>query len=184
MGIDPSPDLLQASTPLLKRAADLLDRVSEVFADESRWCRGAYAKDAEGEPIEGPILEAVERSEVASRCVLGELLHQGLARGYRIELETTDTPDGQIAHDIPRAPAGWMVAALALDLAVRSSNEQHTRRADALRAKYPPRRPITPGQVVLRTTVFNDNHSYEDAIRCVALAAQMLRAELDRRAQE
>ena len=179
----PENDLLQASTPVLRRAADLLDGVCEVLADPSRWCTSAYARNAEGEPIEGTVLEAVESSEVASRCVFAELLHQGFARGYRLVLATTGDAEDQIANEVTRAPASWILAARALDRVAWSLNEECARRTDELLAKYPSRQPDSPGQRVLWLTTWNDTASYEEAITCVGLAVRLLRAELDRRAQ-
>lgn len=45
-------------------------------------------------------------------------------------------------------------------------------------------RPLRFGVLVLTSIVVNDRGSYEDAIWCVVLAAETLRAELDRRASE
>ena len=64
----------------------LLDEVVDVISDRSRWYEGAWAKDAQGERIEGPVLAAVESERTARRCVFGELVHQGLRRGYGLEL--------------------------------------------------------------------------------------------------
>ncbi len=174
----------EQAVPIVWRAITLLDACFDVLVKPERWCQGAWAKDAEGKPIAGTIVEAVESSQVASRCTSGELLHQGLARGYRIEIRSPRARGDQIASEVTRAPASWMVAALALMLVARSFDAQRALRADELRAKCPSPRPMPPGQVVLQLTVWNDTASYEDAITCVVLAAQMLRAELDRRAWE
>jgi len=172
-----------ASTPLLRRAVELLDGVFDALVVPARWCRGAYAKDAEGERIEGRILDAVEGREVASRCMLGELLHQGLARGYRIEVATESEPADQSAVEVRHAAASWWLAALACDRVAWGLNEEHARRNDELLARYPSPEPDPPGRIVLWLTSWNDTATHEEAITCVVLAAQMLRAELNRRAK-
>jgi hypothetical protein len=181
----PENGLLDASTPSIRRAVELLVGVFDALVDPAHWCRGALACDREGEPIDGPILEVVA-GVATSRCLLGELLHQGLTRGYEIEIASVDYLGGQVPIEITRAPASWMVGGSAVAFVERSLNPQRARRADKLRAKHSSLQPITPGQAVLRLAVWNDNSSggHDEVISCVALAVQMLRAELDRRAQE
>ena len=98
---------LNLSTPVIRQAIALLDDVFEEVSDRARWSRGAYAADAAGRTILGPIEEAVESERVAARCAFGSLLHHGLARGYRIEIEAA--PYGEQDAERSRAPRtpGW-----------------------------------------------------------------------------
>lgn len=107
--------------PIVRRAIALLDATFEALVDPARWCKDAYARDAEGEPIGGEIAQAVESDQVASRCMFGELLHQGLARGYRIEIATRPDHGEQAAIKLRRAPASWKLAAVALSIAALST---------------------------------------------------------------
>jgi hypothetical protein len=170
-------------TPVVRRAIALLDSTFEALATRERWCKGAFAKDAEGDPIEGRIVEAVESPEVASRCAFAELLHQGLASGFRIEIATMSDRWEQLAAEVTRAPASWMLAGEALALAAVAAIEErglgtvHLKLEQELRS-----RPLRVGQVVLTSIHINDRGTYEDAVWTVALATKLLRAELARRA--
>ena len=170
------------ATPVIRRAIALLDATFEALADPARWCKGAYARDAAGKPIGGSIVAAVESKRATSRCVFGELLHQGLQRGYRIEIATLPGWGEQTAAEVTRAPANWMLAGAALSLVALSTIEEETRQLGAAEPKAdskPPSGARRVGQFVLTSIGVNDRGNYEDAIWSVVLAAEVLRAELD-----
>ena len=179
----PGTPLLDKPTPVIWRAAALLDSSFEVLADPARWCRDAYATDAAGKPIRGKIVDAVEANEVASRCMFGELLHQGIARGYRIEIATKPGAAEQVAEEVTCAPASWQLAAVALAFAALSAAEDEAiEAAHFLDEREPPSSPMRVGEFVLASVFVNEHGTYEDAIWSLALAAEMLRVELDLRA--
>jgi hypothetical protein len=178
----PENGLLSASTPSIRQAVQLLDDVVDALVDPAHRCKDAWASNREGERIDGPILEVVA-GDAASRCMLGELLHQGLLRGFRIEIATAEHGVGQVSIEITRAPASLMVAARALDRVAWSLNEEHARRTDELLARYPSPEADQPGRVVLWLTSWNDTASHAEVLSCVTRAVEMLRAELDRRAK-
>jgi len=112
---------------LIAKAITLLDDTFAALVDSARWCKRTYAKDAEGDPIKGAIIEAVGSHDVSRPSVFSELLHQGLAHGYRIEIATGADPTDQIANEVRHAPASWMLAAVTLANAAISLNEEHER---------------------------------------------------------
>jgi hypothetical protein len=171
--------------PTVRRAIALLDATFDALVDPAHWCKDAYARDANGEPIGGEIAEAVASERVASRCMFGELIYQGLVRGYRIELATRPDHGEQAAFELSRAPASWKIAAIALSIAALSvySGEETTDEEPEAEQKAPVR-PLRLEVLVLAPVLLNDRGGYEPAISSVVLAAEMLRAELDRRAQE
>lgn len=171
------------STPVLRQAIGLLDDSLQGISTLERWCQGAWSKDVAGMPIFGSIVEAVESERVASRCAFAELVHQGLARGYRIEIAVLPDVD-QAATEVTRAPASWMLAASVLVLAALVIAAERKLYVDAQAGEErPPSRLASRGEFILLSIVVNDRGSYEDAISSLAFAAEMLRAELDRRAQ-
>ena len=172
--------------PVVWRAIALLDATYEALVDPTRWCKDAYARDAEGEPIGGEIAEAIESDQVASRCMFGELLHQGLARGYRIEIATSPDQGEQAAIELIRAPASFKLAAVALAIAALTTYAGDESAADVEpdAEQKPPLRPLRLEVFLLAPVLLNDRGDYASAIWSVTLAAEMLRAELDRRADE
>lgn len=177
---DTEDRLAISSTGTIRRAAALLDAVFAELVDPMRWCKDAYVCDAAGELIEGPLLAAIESPAASSRCLFSSLLHQGLARGFRIEIETAPD-DERSASEVTRAPASWMLAGLAV-----ASVAFETLRTHGLLGPGTGEEPgkLRLGEFIVGTTVVvNDGTSYEDVIWTVALAAELLRAELDRRAE-
>jgi hypothetical protein len=175
---------LVESTPVIRQAIGLLDDSLQGISARERWCQGAWAKDAAGTAIGGAIIEAIESEQVASRCAFAKLVHQGLARGFRIEI-SVEADVEQVATEVTRAPASWMLAATALVHAALVVATERQLCADEEEAEQSsPSRPLRRREFVLLSVVVNDLGSYEDAITCLALGSEMLRAELDRRAQE
>jgi hypothetical protein len=117
---------LTQSTPVIRRAVALLDDTFEALLKPERWCDDAWARDASGATIYGTILEAIESPQAESRCVFGELVHQGLRRGYRIEFLAR----GLHATELRCAPASFWLAAEALaEVAVEVLAEMSRRSA-------------------------------------------------------
>ena len=106
-------DGLNLSKPVIQRAIALLDDVFEEISDRARWSDRAFAADASGKPILGRVEDAVESERAVARCAFGSLLHQGLARGYRIEIAAVPYEEQNVT-EVTRAPDSWMVAAAAL----------------------------------------------------------------------
>jgi hypothetical protein len=174
---------LSETTPVLRRAVALLDDVSEALAEPDRWTCGAWARDAAGKPTSGSLLSEALPADAASRCLLGELLHQGFVRGYRIELRDGGLPPLALG----RAPASVWVAADALAHAsLWLLRERYLPEVAAeLEGADPPLRTIKRDErAVLFAIALNELGSYEDVIWALVLAAETLRAELDRRAEE
>jgi hypothetical protein len=171
---------LTQSTLVIRRAVALLDDTFDALLKPERWCDDAWARDAAGATIYGSVIEAIESPHTASRCLLGELTHQGLRRGYRIEF----LGRSQQPTELRCAPASFWLAAEALaEVAaeVLAENELPIRgvlpdfRLDAS---------LPHGRRVLIPIELNEECSYEPVISTVVLAAEGLRAELDRRGDE
>jgi hypothetical protein len=178
----PENERLFETTPVICRAVGLLGDVFDALAEPSRWAVGAWARDAAGERTRGSLIEALG-ADAASRCLLGELVHQGFARGYRIELGR----DGLVPLTLRRAPASFWVAADAL--AHSSLWVLRERYLPEFAAEFegadPPLRTIKRNErAVLFAIALNELGSYEDVVWALVLAAESLRAELDRRAEE
>jgi hypothetical protein len=173
-------------SPIVRRAIALLDATYEALVDPARWCKDAYARDAEGEPIGGEIVAAVQSERAASRCMFGQLVFQGLARGYRIEIATSPDKGEQAATELTRAPASWKLAAVALSIAALTTyaGEENAADDEPDAEQKPPMRPLRLEVFLLAPVLLNDRGDYASAIWSVALAAEMLRTELDRRAEE
>ncbi len=175
---------LNLSTPVIRQAIALLDDVFEEISVRARWSLGAYAAAASGKPISGPIAEAVESERAVARCAFGSLLHHGLARGYRIEIEAAPY-DEQDAREVTRAPDSWMVAAAALARVGLDMIDGGERLPDVFMPEYEPTEEWRSlSTLVLVSVVANDAGTWEDAVAMVALAAELLRGKLDRRADE
>lgn len=178
--MDEDTALSGESTTVIRRALGVLYDVFDELAEPSRWCQDAYARDAAGRPIEGELLAAIESPAAASRCLFSSLVHQGLARGYAIEV-ATEPGEEQCATEVTRAPRSWVLAATALSrMALERLVEQQLlhdeRKTESSEIKR-------LGQLIVAATVIlNDDGSYEDAIWVVVLAAGLLEDELDRRA--
>jgi hypothetical protein len=168
-----------ASKPVIERATALLDASFEALVVPARWCQGAWARDAAGQPIGGSIEEAVESELAAARCLFGELLHQALARGDRIEFRS----DSQVAVGLKQAPPSFWLAADAL--AHTSLYVLHERQLDRVGAAEPQfAGHVTRPERVLASVALNEEEGgYRDVVWALVLAAETLRAELDRRAE-
>jgi len=169
-GHEPMPSVfddvrLGASTPVIRRAVALLDATFEALVDPERWCDEAWARDAAGATISGTILEAIESPQAASRCLLGELVHQGLRRRYRIGFIAS----GLNAVELCRAPASFWLAAEALaevaaEVLTESEPPIHSAFAELPSAFSGPR-----GRRVLLSVELNEECSYEPIISTVVL---------------
>jgi hypothetical protein len=177
---------LTESTLVIRQAIGLLDLSLQGLSTPERWCQGSWAKDRAGMPIFGRIVEAVVSERVASRCNLAELLSHGLARGYRIEIAVEGLD--QAATEVTRAPASWMLAAFVLAYAALVvATERQLLAKDKLENEElpPPSGVLRRGEFILFSMVINDRaRSHDEAFLCPAFAAEILRAELDRRAQD
>lgn len=175
-------DGLNLSTPVIRRAIALLDDVFEEISDRARWSYRAFAADASGQPILGRVEDAVESERAVARCAFGSLLHQGLARGYRIEIAAVPYEEQNVT-EVTRAPDSWMVAAVALARVGLDMLDEGERAPDVFTPEYEPTDEWGAlGTLVLVSVVANDAGTWEDAVSMVALAAELLRAKLDRRA--
>ena len=98
-----------SSTTVIRRAIGLLDGVLDAIDDPARWCKDAFAVDADGRPLEGlDIAEVVERPEVAARCVFGHALHSARRRRWRVEVAIV--PESPVKLVLRRAPDSFLLA--------------------------------------------------------------------------
>lgn len=168
------------STTVIQRALAVLYGIFDELAEPSRWCQDAFARDAAGQPVEGELLAAIESPAAASRCLFSSLVHQGLARGYAIEV-ATEPGEEQCVMEVTRAPRSWVLAATALSRTALEQLFEHQLLPDETKANSSEIKRL--GQLIVAATVIlNDDGSYEDAIWVVVLAAGLLEDELDRRA--
>lgn len=182
MEASPHGLVVTASSGTIRRAAGLLDAVFDELVDPARWCKGAYVCGPAGEMIEGPLLAAIESPQAASRCLFSSLVHQGLVRGFRIELEPEAEKDGRAA-EVTRAPATWLLAAIVLTSIALDTLDSRGLLPEPATGDDE-HKPVRPGQLIVSSTiVFNDDCDYEDVIWAAALAPELLRGELDRRAR-
>jgi hypothetical protein len=168
------------SVPVVRNAVGLLDDVLDALADPVQWCKGAFAVDAGGEPIEGDdVVAAVERPEVAARCPWGHALHAARRRGWRIEI---NTDRGSL--ELTRAPDSFLLAALVLvygahELLARNEFWVEPRPLKDRRTRMELRR------LVFASVVANDGPetTHEDTVAMVVRAIEWLRRLLDQHNQ-
>ena len=174
------------STTMIRRAIGLLDGVLDALDDPARWCKDAFAVDADGCPLEGlDIAEVVERPEVAARCVFGHALHLARRRRWRVELAIV--PESPVKLVLRRAPDSFLVAALALG---EGALELVDRR-DLWAGVPEPEPKAEPdrsklGRILLAAVVVNDlpATTHEDAVWMVVYAIEWLRLLLDQQTSD
>lgn len=175
---------LTVSATVVQKAIGLLDDVLDAIDDPACWCKGAFAVDANGVPLEGrDVVEVVERAEVAARCVFGHALHLARRRRWRIELQPTTGEPPQL--EVTRAPDSFALAALALGQGALEVVDRRDLFSGLPEPEPEPEKPILR-RIVLASIVANDlpETTYEDAVWMVVYAIEWLRAPLDMREQQ
>lgn len=169
------------STTVIGRAIGLLDDVLDAIDDRAHWCKGAFAVDADGRPLEGvDVVEVVERPEVAARCVFGHALHLARRRRWRVELAVA--PESPPMLELRRAPNSFSLAALALAEGALGLVDRRDLWAGVPEPepKAEPERPKL-ARLLLASVVANDlpATTHEDAVWMVVYAIEWLRMLLD-----
>jgi hypothetical protein len=166
------------STPVIRRAVALLLATFDELVEPGHWCQHAWLRDRGGQPVAGSIVEAVKSQQAVRRCLLGALVHCGIRRGYRIEI---DIAPGRIQtfREIAQAPASWQLAADAL--ARTSLYTLCERHLDPFYGESTFSEEMLASERIGIIVALNELGSYSDVIWAVVLAVETLRAELDRR---